>query len=107
MGKRKGVKGMEVKGGKGKASYQREGRRHSGEWHWPVAHPGPLVAVLSSSTAGANGIKPHRKRLILKSGALGAACAPRPLDPAGHWYRAPTGSAFSRHFTGLLCALEI
>lgn len=75
--------------------------------HWPVAHPGPLVAVLSGSTAGANGIKPHHKRLILKSSALGAACAPHPLDPAGHWHRAPIGSAFSRHFTGLLCALEI
>lgn len=107
MGKRKGVKEVEVKGGKGKASYQQEGRRHSGEWHWPVAHPGPLVAVLSGSTAGANGIKPHHKRLILKSSALGAACAPHPPVPARHWYRASIGSAFSRHFTGLLCALEI
>lgn len=43
--------------------------------HQPEAHAGPLVALLRPSTAGANGVKPQHKLLILKSSALGAVGA--------------------------------
>lgn len=56
-----------------------EGERRKGKGKLSTRKMETLVCVLRPSAAGANGIKPQHKLLILKSSALGAAGAPGSL----------------------------
>lgn len=72
-----GKKRSEGNGGERRKRERQVTTRGDGETpvHRPEAHTGPLVALLRPSTAGANGVKPQHKLLILKRSALGAAGA--------------------------------